>query len=164
VRPYCEIPTACRATTERMCKRCTIVHRNKSPEIRALHRELKLKNPTLTPAVMASALTPEARAKAQETRRERAMAWCPAEYREWYKHITRLNIHQRLTAAEARKVIEDEIAAKAGKREVVHFEGASERIARSHDRMKMGGRDHGWQLKAGCLMNCGSLTLANNNE
>lgn len=60
-----------------------------------------------TPENKAKAADPAVRAKAGRKRTDTVLAWCPPEYRDRYRH---LKDSQLLRAAEARRIIEDEIA------------------------------------------------------
>lgn len=145
MRPDCLKPVACIAKTPgKHCHKCMMTARNKSAKQREAAKAEKLKNPTLTPEVIARSRTPEARQKAIHNRREREMAWCPAEYRTLYSKLTRSGPAGRYSAGEARAMIEE--AVKKDNREVVQFETFSERISRSHENRKRGGSIYGGSI------------------
>ena len=112
-RPDClaSRASACVAKTPgKHCHRCMMTARNKSPKQREALRVHKKAHPALTPQARANALTREARLKACHTRRERAMAWCPPEYRDLYTKLTRkLGGDSKYSAADARALIEESI-------------------------------------------------------
>lgn len=84
------------------------------------------------PDVRAKAHSPEARQKAGRATHETRMAWCPPELRADYRRLIRSKL---IPAAEARKIIEAEIAGTAehGKREVA---SNSLRMQLRHERQK----------------------------
>lgn len=57
----------------------------------------------------AKSQTAEARRRAGEKNTERMLGWCPAEYRPLYRQLR----HQKFSAAEARSLIEREVARTA---------------------------------------------------
>jgi len=69
------------------------------------------------PEVQAKAHGPEARSKAGRKTSETRLAWCPPEMRDEYRRLIRSKL---IPAAEARRIIESEIAGTVehGKREV----------------------------------------------
>lgn len=62
----------------------------------------------LSPEVFAKSQRPEARAAAGAKTREFWLGWCPQEYRARYKYLT---ANMKIRAAEARRMVEDEIKA-----------------------------------------------------
>lgn len=114
MRAYCELPAACRAKSEKMCRQCTRVHINKSPEQREKVRINKTGVSTPVPDyVRAAGQTPEAKAKRRATYLKTTLGWCPPEHLELYRRITTYNGAYRYTAAEAKKIILDTVAKEA---------------------------------------------------
>jgi len=97
-------------------------NRNSSPERRAMLREHGLRmfeRHLSNPANAAKANSPEAKARAAAAQIDTKLAWCPPERRDEYR---RLCASQRLSAAEARRVIEAEIPGtlEHGRRQVAN--------------------------------------------
>ena len=106
-RPDCLKPAACVAKKPgRHCLTCTLTARNKSERQREAARAEKLARPTLTEEAAKKSATPEVRARAAQSCRERALGWCPPAYRADYRRLVR---SKRYLAHEARALIEQAI-------------------------------------------------------
>lgn len=97
-------------------------NRNIPPEHREQRRQhgLRIAREVLArPDVLARSNSPEAKRKAGAARTERVLGWCPPELRARYRELC---ASQRLSAAEARQIIEAEIpgTVEHGKRVVAN--------------------------------------------
>ncbi|KTF68662.1 hypothetical protein ACNFJ7_02100 [Sphingomonas sp. HT-1] len=105
---------------ERHAARFAEYNRNIPDEHREMRRQHGLRQARevlARPDVLARSNSPEAKRKAGAARTERTLGWCPAELRDQYRQLC---ASQRLSAAEARRIIEAEIpgTAEHGKRVV----------------------------------------------
>lgn len=114
MRAYCELPAACRAKSDKMCRQCTRVHINKSPGQREKVRKHKTGKSTPVPDyVREASRTPEANAKRRASYLKKTLGWCPPEHHDLYRRITTYNGSSRYTAAEAKKLIMEMVAKEA---------------------------------------------------
>jgi hypothetical protein len=97
-------------------------NRNMPPEHREMRRQhgLRIAREVLArPDVLARSNSPEAKRKACAGRTATVLAWCPPELRDEYRHLC---ASLRLSAAEAREIIEEKIPGTAAhaRREVAN--------------------------------------------
>jgi len=134
LRRHCEHPDACRAKKRgRMCRPCVLVAINADPDIQArrLARSAatiraKMSDPEFAEkmrqnglkhgvknlrAAMPGFQTAEHRAKMSRLRTETMLGWCPLEYRDEYRRLCAAGSSLRFSAAEARRIIEEQIEA-----------------------------------------------------
>lgn len=107
---------------ERCAANFAAYNRNMPPEHRERRRQhgLRVAREVLArPDVLARSNSPEAKRKAGAARTERLLGWCPPELRDQYRQLC---ASQRLSAAEARRIIEAEIpgTVEHGKRVVAN--------------------------------------------
>lgn len=113
-RAYCELGAHCRSKSEKMCKRCSTINRNKSPEMRAAVSTYKKGRPIrMSPLANINSHTPEAKAKRAITMRRKYLGWCPTEYLDLYRKLTRNGPGARFTAAEAKEMVLEQVAKDA---------------------------------------------------
>lgn len=124
-----------RRNTSGRCRRCFWGPLNNDPA-RTEQRIAKLRE-TLA--------KPEHHERLVETCRANSrvrLGWCPPELQDEYRRLTRSKM---LPAAEARAVIEDQVAREKAAATL----SLSDRIAASHDRMKRGGTLGVWAVAHG---------------
>lgn len=107
-----------------LVSRAVTLHERLTPEqqeARRLHGVRQRDTVLSRPDVQARTHSPEARAQRGRSASATWLSWCPADRRDEYRRLVR---SKRLPAAEARAIIEAEVAGSqaAAKREVANFQ------------------------------------------